>query len=346
MKKFLRFVGVLLLIIVAGVVILGLIAPKDIALERSIAINAPRSVVAEQMHYYKNFHNWSPWQKKDPNMKTSVTGNDGNAGAKYEWKSNKDVGSGEMNIVEKTEGPVKDQPQKRFSAVNYNMTFREPFESNAEGYWRVEDAGAGQSKAIWGFSTHVPFPMNGIMMVMGMGSLTKDFDEGLQNLKTYTETHLKDMPVVDIKTIQFSGKTFAAIKKQIPISNMEGMSQFFSNSFGTLGKAAGDRINGDATGLFFKWDEKNDKADLAAAFPVSDGNPIAGAELVQVGPSKGYEVTHQGGYAATAQIHDAIMKHISQQGEEVSLAMEEYVKGQHQEPDSNKWVTNIIYLVK
>ncbi|HTM67484.1 MAG TPA: SRPBCC family protein [Flavipsychrobacter sp.] len=346
MKKFLRFVGVILLVIVAGVVILGLIAPKDVALERSIAINAPRSAVAEQMLYYKNFHNWSPWQKMDSNMQATLTGEDGRTGAKYEWKGNKKVVSGEMNITGNTEGPVKDQPQKHFNSVNYNMTFREPIESTAEGYWRVEDADNGQSKAIWGFSTHVPFPMNGIMMVMGMGSLTKDFDEGLQNLKTYTETHLKDMPTADIRTIQFSGKTYAAIKKQIPISNMEGMSQFFSNSFGTLGKAAGDRVNGDATGLFFKWDEKNDKADLAAAFPVSDGDPIAGAELVQVGPSKGYEVTHQGGYAATAQIHDAIMKHISQRGEEVSLAMEEYVKGQHQEPDSNKWVTNIIYLVK
>jgi len=346
MKKFLRFVGVLLLVIVAGVIILGLVAPKDVALERSIAINAPRSVVAEQMLYYKNFHNWSPWQKMDPGMQATLTGEDGRQGAKYEWKGNKDVGSGEMNIVGNTEGTVKDRPQTHFSSVNYNMTFREPWESTAEGYWRVEDANAGQSKAIWGFSTHIPFPLNGIAMVMGMGRLTKDFDEGLKNLKTYTEKHLKEMPVVDIRTIQFSGKTFAAIKKQMPIHDMEGMSQFFSNSFGTLGKAAANRVNGNATGLFFNWDEKNDKADLAAALPVSEGDPIAGTEMVQVGPSKGYEVTHQGGYAATAHIHDAMMKHISDRGEKISMAMEEYVKGPHQEPDSNKWVTNIIYLVK
>lgn len=192
MKKVLKVLGITLAILVLIVVVLGLIAPKEFGVERSITINAPQSSVANQMFHFSNFHNWSPWQDMDPNMQSEVIGEDGKEGAVYQWKGNDNVGSGEM--------------KNKFTSNNemeYEMHFKEPFENEADGYWRVEDAGSGHTKAIWGFKSPASFPMNGIMMVMGMEKmLAKDFDKGLNKLKAYTEANpMQEAQKVDTTSI-------------------------------------------------------------------------------------------------------------------------------------------------
>jgi len=338
MKKFLRFIGILLLIIVAGVVILGLIAPKDITVERSVTINAPKAVVADQMLQYKNFHNWSPWQDLDPNMKSEIIGPERTAGTKYVWKGTKKVGSGEMIVRE-----------ARGDELQYTLNFKEPWESKADGHWSVEDAGNGQSKAIWNFTTHSSFPMNGIMMAMGMKKyLASDFDKGLNKLKAYSELHAKDASAstFQIETIQFPATTYAGIRKTLQMTNMEAVSKFFSDSYSALGAAAGNRITGPATGLYYTWDNKTSTTNMAAAFPVSGTAPVKGAEMLKVDAAKGYKIVYTGGYHGSAKAHEAAMAQVNKAGEKQVLAIEEYIKGPGEEKDSTKWVTNIIYLVK
>ena len=92
MKKFFRFLGILVLIIALVVVIMGLIAPKDVTIERSVTIKGNKSVVRDQMFMYKNFHNWNPFDDEDPNMKSEVIGDEGAVGTKYTWSGNNKVG--------------------------------------------------------------------------------------------------------------------------------------------------------------------------------------------------------------------------------------------------------------
>ena len=249
-------------------------------------------------------------------------------------KGNSDMGSGEMTTKEVTGNELK-----------YDMRFIEPFESEAKGYWRVEDAGNGQSKAIWGFSTHMGFPMNGIMMLAGMKkSLEKDFDKGLSRLKTYVETHANDAPAsgMNITEVQFPGGTYATIRQKLS-TDQATMMKFFDESYQKLGKAAGNRITGHAACLSYGWDENANQADLAPAFPVSGTEPVAGATMVTVPPTPALMTVYTGGYGSLMKAHEALGK---QFGGEPSLVVEEYVKGPGDEQDSTKWVTNIYYLRK
>jgi hypothetical protein len=336
MKKFLRFIVVLLVVIIIGVLILGLIAPKDFGVERTVAINAPKEVVAEQMLQYKNFKNWSPWQHMDSNMKSEIIGPELTAGTKYSWSGNDDVGSGEM-VIKDIKG----------TELKYQMHFKEPWESEADGYWRVEDAGNGQSKAVWGFTTHSGFPWNGLMMVMGMEKmLAKDFDKGLNNLKAVSEKKAKEAPANDyvITETQFPGHTYASIRKTVAIDE-QAMMKFFDESYQALAKAAGDRIIGSASCLAYNWDEKNKKADLAPAFPVKGTEPVKGATMATVAPSKAYMTVHNGDYSGFQKAHEAMGKHIAAKNVHPKLMIEEYLKGPGEEKDPKKWVTNIYYLV-
>ncbi len=335
MKKVLRFLGVLLLVIIAGIIILGLVAPKDITVERTLAINAPKEVVAAEMFSFNNFKNWNPWLAYDPNTKQEVTGEDGKQGAKYSWSSD-EIGNGEMIMAEVT-------PEK----VHYTMTFFNPWgNSDADGDWRLEDAENGQTKVVWTLNTHVGFPFNGIMMALGMSSnLEKDFEKGLQNLKQVAEKRAKEKPTYNVEMVQFPGNTYA-VNRQTISTDEKTMMEFFSNSYTAIASSAGSRIIGPAACLAYKWDEANKQADLAPGFPVSGTEAVKGATMTTVNPSPAYKVVHKGGYQSLMAAHEALGKHFASIQKEPGLVIEEYIVGPGDEQDEKKWVTNIFYLVK
>ena len=191
MKKALKVIGVIIAILVVVVVVLGLVAPKDYSLERSITINAPQSSVADYMFHFKNFPEWSPFHAMDASIQDNITGDDGTEGAVYSWKG-KEAGAGEMKAKFITD-----------KELQYDMLFKEPMENTANGYWRTEDAGNGQTKAVWGFKSQSPFPLNGIVMAIGMERmLGENFADGLSRLKTRVEALPKaSAPTIDTTAI-------------------------------------------------------------------------------------------------------------------------------------------------
>ncbi|MEO6304366.1 MAG: polyketide cyclase, partial [Bacteroidia bacterium] len=71
MKKFLYVVIALLVLYL----ILAMIGPKEIKVERNISINKSPALVVSKLTDLKYFHDeWSPWSEKDPNMKNTYTG--------------------------------------------------------------------------------------------------------------------------------------------------------------------------------------------------------------------------------------------------------------------------------
>jgi effector-binding domain-containing protein len=334
MKKFFKFLGILLLILVIVVIVLGLIAPKDVKVERSETVNTPKEVVFEQIVKFKNWPHWSPWYKMEPTVEMTYNGTDGEVGSGYSWKGKK-TGSGEM----KNSGV-------NGTDMNYDLMFKEPFENKASGSFTVADAGNGQSKVTWILNSHSPFPWNAMNIFMDMDKMIgKDFENGLKDMKTYVESN----PVAsatgssEIKETQVSAATYATMRKTISFSDME---KFFSDTYGAVGKEAGQRIAGNAMALYYSWDEKNMKSDVAAGFPVTGSEAVKGANMVSIPQSNAYMAVHKGGYSSSMAVHDALGKKIDSDGKKLDVVMEDYVVGPATEKDSTKWVTNIYYIYK
>jgi hypothetical protein len=335
MKKFFRFLGILVLILILVVVVMGLIAPKDVTIERSVVIKGNPSVVKEQMFMYKNFNNWNPFDDEDPNVKSEVIGEEGTPGSKYTWDGNDKVGKGEMITKEVTANEKK-----------YTTHFIEPMEGKSDGWYRVEDLGNGETKATWGFTMHSSFPMNGISMMMGMEKmLTASFDKGLNSLKEYVESGKAGAgtPSVAIQEVQYPGATYATIRKTV---GWNDLGKYFQETYSTLGQAAGQRIAGPAMAIYYKWDEQNQQADVAGGFPVSGTDAVKGAAMVTLPASQAYMVAYTGGPMGSGKIHEALGTHLSQNGKELSTVLEEYITSYDKEPDTNKHLTNIYYLIK
>ena len=333
MKKFIRFVLVLLAIVITLVLITAIVEPKDITVQRSIVIKAPKDSVFAQIVNFKNWTHWSPWYKLDSTMKITYTGTDGQQGSGYQWVGDeKTTGTGNMKNTVVTG-----------TKMDYELHFVVPFEKDAVGYLKADDT-AGMTKATWSITMHYSFPFNAVLAVLKMDKfLGGDFESGLTNLKTYTEARTTPTAASDVqvKEIQYAAHLYQGVRKTISWGEI---TKFCADTY-TLEATA--KATGPKVGLYYTWDTTNKHTDMAAVIPVVDTtHPIKGAGYIQVAAAKAYTATYTGGYSGGMKVHAALARQVAAKGQQQALVIEEYITGPATEKDSTKWVTNIYYLVK
>jgi hypothetical protein len=111
-------------------------------------------------------------------MEKKLTGTDGEVGAMSYWNGNKDVGEGEQEITKIVDG----------ERVESELRFLKPWKSTSDAYLATEAVDANSTKVTWGFSGKNKFPFSIMMLFMNMDkAVGKDFEEGLDNLKSILE---------------------------------------------------------------------------------------------------------------------------------------------------------------
>lgn len=180
--KILKIILIVILAIVGLFLIMGLFAPKEYSVKRSVNINAPTEIVKEQVVKFKNFQQWEPWGEADPNMKVTIDGTDGAVGAVYQWEGNNDVGSGTQEIIKMTD-----------ERVDIKLNFTAPWESEDFVYYEFNNLGR-TTEVAWGMNGSNPFPMNVFMMFMNLEEMIgTQYDKGLAQLKTRCEKMAADL---------------------------------------------------------------------------------------------------------------------------------------------------------
>ena len=173
--------GILLLIpaLIALMLIVAVFVKKEYSLEREITVNRSKSEVFDYVRYLKNQDNYSVWFLMDPDMKKEFTGVDGTVGFVSAWESDdKQVGKGEQEITGIVEG----------ERIDYELRFREPFESTDYTCMITISAGDSATLVKWGFSGRMDYPMNLMLLFMDMdGMLGPGLENGLVNLKKILE---------------------------------------------------------------------------------------------------------------------------------------------------------------
>lgn len=164
--------------IFALLIMLSLLAPKNYHVYRTIEVKRPLGEVFQYIKYVKNQDDWSPWDKKDPDMKKNYIGTDGTVGFKSHWEGNKQVGEGEQEITNILEN----------EKMESQLRFIKPWKSQSDTYIKVEKIDENTTKVTWGFSGVNKPPANIFMLFFNMDkTVGKDFEEGLKNLKVHLE---------------------------------------------------------------------------------------------------------------------------------------------------------------
>jgi hypothetical protein len=97
--KILIIIGIVLVVIIGVSLIAGLMMPSEKLVSRSRLIDAPDSVLYNQVVKLDNWPNWSAWHRLDSNMKIEYSPNVSGVGAWYTWSGNDKVKNGRMTII-------------------------------------------------------------------------------------------------------------------------------------------------------------------------------------------------------------------------------------------------------
>ncbi|MBE7464406.1 MAG: SRPBCC family protein [Planctomycetes bacterium] len=170
---------VLIGLALAVVLFLALVAlqPADFRVSRSTSVSAPPAAAFDQVNDFRRWVAWSPWAKRDPQMKTTYSGAESGVGSVYEWAGNDEVGEGRMTILESKPGEL----------ISIKLEFLKPFEATntAEFTFKAEGDGA---LVTWSMFGKNGFMGKAIHLFMDMDKMVGgDFEKGLVQLKMAAE---------------------------------------------------------------------------------------------------------------------------------------------------------------
>ncbi|HOY48271.1 MAG TPA: GyrI-like domain-containing protein [Flavobacteriales bacterium] len=337
--KVLKIIGLSLVGLILLCVIIGFIMPAKSVCERSMEMKASPAVVFDQINTLKNWDKWSPWKEMDPKMVNTYNEIPSGKGAIMSWEG-PESGKGKMTITE--------------SIVNALVLTDLEFDGMgvSKCSYKVEPGTAGGSKMTWTMETdngNNPFMrlLSGLMK----GMLESQFDKGLSNISTLTEK----MPAMNV-----SGGGIILKVEEGTQEAFEYLAIHDTASVATIGNKMGAAFGEIEAAI------KNQKLEMAGApfalyytdsqtnfdfdmgIPVSkSGKAVGRIKPGKMKPGKTVVAIYQGPYENTWKGSEAVMNYLKEHPK-LSIAgpmYESYVSDPGMEPDSTKWITNVVFPV-
>jgi len=178
MFETITIIVIVVVVLIAAVLVFVATRPNTFRVQRSTSIKASPERLFALINDLPSHGAWSPWEKKDPEMKRTYSGPSSGKGATYEWDGNRNIGKGRMEITESS------PPSK----VTLKLDFIKPFEGHnvAEFILDAKGDATDVTWAMYGPNTYISKVMSLFFSIDNM--IGKEFETGLANLKSLTET--------------------------------------------------------------------------------------------------------------------------------------------------------------
>ena len=336
--KAIKYLFFALLGIIALVAGLGLFAKKTYHIERSIIIDAPDSLVYEQLWLYSNFKEWSPWHNLDSNMLIRLSGKDGEEGFSFHWSGNEEVGEGTQTLISVF-------PKR----LEFELDLVRPFKSKFPAYFIIE-GDKTKTKVTWGFDPKFPFPINVWSMFtdidIAMGS---DYNRGLGYLKRRCEgmAH-KKFNGYEIAESDLPATTFIGIRETVDTADIGTYYQENLPKIIGFIDSLELEVDGPPSGLYWTYDEEEGNSDMAAAMPVKEVKKVPkDFQIFKLDKGRALIIDYLGAYTGIGEAHRGMDLYISENKLQIiPPVIEAYLTDPVSEPDTTKWLTKVIYFIE
>ncbi|MDB5296916.1 MAG: hypothetical protein JWO31_2899 [Phycisphaerales bacterium] len=169
---------IVLAVLVIGLLVFVALQPAHFRVARSTTIGAPAAALFERVNDLRGWPAWSPYAKRDPNMKTAFEGPAAGLGAIYRWDGNNDVGAGSMTVVDSRPG----------ERVRMRLDFLRPFKGTNTADFTFAPRAGGATEVTWTLNGEKNFVSKAACLFMNMDKMCGgDFEVGLAQLKTLAE---------------------------------------------------------------------------------------------------------------------------------------------------------------
>ena len=171
------YIAVGLAVLAATLVAYAWTRPGAFRFARSTRIAAAPDAIFPLINDLKAFSSWSPFERKDPNIKSVYSGPQSGVAQRHDWDGNKDVGAGWVIITESV-AP---------SRVGMQLNMTRPMAcSNRVTFTLVPDD--GMTTVTWAMEGEMSLVAKVLNVVVGMDRMCgPEFEAGLKTLKAKVE---------------------------------------------------------------------------------------------------------------------------------------------------------------
>ncbi len=333
--KALKVILIVLLVLFGLYCIWMATLPSKYEVERSATINAPQEVVYAQISDFKNWENWSPWLAADSTMTFEYGEQTQGQGASYSWTS-ENMGGGNQQIV-RTVG---------MDTMHTRIAFEGQGESN--GKWILTKNEDGSTQVSWSFNGEMGFFQRSFGYLMD-AMVGPQFESGLATLKSVAEAKANEKPALKVERDEMTPIQYFGVRDQVSFDEMS-VSDFFKERYEMIGRFLGpdmQNMTGAPMAMYYNWDTVTSTTDMIVALPVASTK--AGNDTVMPGEFVGgnvLRVDYYGDYSGTGQAHYLIEEYAKENNIKLGApAVELYVTDPATEPDTNRWLTQVIYPI-
>jgi hypothetical protein len=141
-------------------------------------MDAPPTVVFQQVNDFHRWEAWSPWAKLDPHAKVTFDGPPAGKGATFTWSGNDKVGAGRQTII-------GSQPDE---LIQIKLEFERPFKDTSTTEFAFKPQGE-QTLVTWSMYGKNNFIGRAFCMFINMDKMVGgDFEKGLASMKAVVES--------------------------------------------------------------------------------------------------------------------------------------------------------------
>lgn len=339
--KILKYLFFLLLIIVIGGAIYFATQDGSFEVAKTQTMNAPAEVIYNNVKDYKNWEEWGPWMKEDPDIEIKYAEKTEGEGASYSWNS-EIVGDGSMKTV-------KVIPNKE---INQKIIFNTPIgDSESDVYWKFEEGeNPGTTDVTWGMNGEPTF-LEKVFMSFSSDdfetSLGTMYNDGLTNLHAVVEEDMKAYTVHVDGLTQHGGGYYMY---NTTSANMNDISSKMGAMMGqVMGFMEANNIPmaGKPFTIYNKIDEANNTVIFSTCIPVRDRVITPEGSTVVSGfmePVTALKTTLKGNYDNIPKAYteaQAYMQQNNLQPHPTAKQFEIYVTDPGEVPNPANYVTEI-----
>ncbi|NNC94479.1 MAG: hypothetical protein HKN92_02885 [Chitinophagales bacterium] len=336
--KVIKFILLTVVILIGAVLLITAIMPKEYKVQESIEISKPADEIYDYVSNLKNWESFSPWAERDNTLVNEYSGPESGVGSKMSWKGEV-TGVGSLTISEADPG----------KSITTDLVFVEPFEASSNGFWKFEE-NEGNTKVTWGNYGKNKWPMEVIFMkLFGFKEISKDFNNGLANLKEVMES-MPDKPSYSMSEFRISEVEPIAMYSITETMKMSDMEAKMGDHYGALMKHImdnGQEMSDAPLAVYYEWNVEDGVTKVECGVPVAE--PKKGNGMIEVSQTPGGKVvwvSYIGAYDNLGVAHEAMDTYIRSNNLEVTGPVWERYVGDPTEVEEEELETIIYYPVK
>lgn len=339
MKAF-KYLFFLLLILTIGFCTYIAVQPNSFEVKRTHTVNAPASVIYNNVIDFKNWETWSSWTESDPDFKISFSEQTKGVNGSYFWENKGGVGT--MTTIE----------AKPYESIKQSMEMTDFPSSDVN--WNFKTNDDGSTNVTWSISGHdlsfgfkISSALNGGMEKQ----IGPYFERSLEKLDSIVVTNMKKYSIEINGFTEHSGGYYIYNTASCKINNLKENINRLLPLIKNYASKNNIPISGFPFIYYHKYDEENNAVMFSCCLPTNSRVITTQDDILtgKLDPFKTLKTTLIGNHTNLLEAWEMSMKYIENSNYEVDdngPMLETFVTDTSITPNPAEWKTEIYLALK